>query len=544
MYEKPFRLKLRGGAPMDYGDARLRHRARPRRPPRRQRARDVSRWMAVPWQTDTSSCLFAYIGWQEGVFLPTFWPVRVPNNVLTADQYETVMNARKPYSERFEAFAFDHRQYWLRFLAPREDYKSVINEFVKEWNGVGVVTQMPGPTDPEDPYQSSFPPVMHVERGVTNEKKGGYGGRALANGPWTAACGRAICRIRGRFADAHPGRDCRRGTGGIRGRAVTRAAWHQLRSSSSAAMTVATSPRITPAFRAAVAPIARIAEALNDHLAVYGQRSAWGSEVADETPFLFLPYGNGWHLDRRRFEQLLIDRALAWGAVRLAGARVVDVRRHGRTWALRLQNGTSLDSAFLIDATGRASWLARRLGARRMHHDPLVASVAFLDGGRCNSTTLVEATECGWWYSAALPDDRLAVMSISDAPLAWDPPTFTRTRIERGGYAMPGSLRRVDAGSARLDRVGGEGWLAIGDAVMAVDPTRLRVSSRPSPRASPRERRHSRSTRPSSTRRGAPTPGCAARVTPPRGGGPTGYSGAGDVRRRSRDLARPFPPQA
>ena len=62
--------------------------------------RDVSRWMAVPWQTDTSSCLFAYIGWQEGVYQPTFWPVRVPNNVLTADQYETVMNARKPYSER------------------------------------------------------------------------------------------------------------------------------------------------------------------------------------------------------------------------------------------------------------------------------------------------------------------------------------------------------------------------------------------------------------------------------------------------------------
>ena len=213
-----------------------------------------------------------------------------------------------------------------------------------------------------------------------------------------------------------------------------------------------------------------IAEALNDHLAVHGQRSAWGSEVADEMPFLFLPYGNGWHLDRRRFEQLLIDRALAWGAVRRAGARVVDVRRHGRTWALRLQNGTSLDSAFLIDATGRASWLGRRLGARRMHHDPLVASVAFLDGGHCDSTTLVEATECGWWYSAALPDDRLAVMSISDAPLAWDPPTLTRTRIERGGYAMPGSLRRVDAGSARLDRVGGEGWLAIGDAVMAVDP--------------------------------------------------------------------------
>jgi flavin-dependent dehydrogenase len=30
--------------------------------------------------------------------------------------------------------------------------------------------------------------------------------------------------------------------------------------------------------------------------------------------------------------------------------------------------------------------------------------------------------------------------------------------------------RRVDAGSARLDRTGGDGWLAIGDAAMSFDP--------------------------------------------------------------------------
>ena len=35
---------------------------------------------------------------------------------------------------------------------------------------------------------------------------------------------------------------------------------------------------------------------------------------------------------------------------------------------------------------------------------------------------------------------------------------------------MRAPVRRVDAGSARLDRVGGDGWLAIGDAAMAVDP--------------------------------------------------------------------------
>ena len=172
MYDKPFRLKRRQGPPKDYGDTLDSATAlAPGGPLDGSGPGDVSRWMAVPWQTDTSSCLFAYIGWQEGVFLPTFWPVRVPNNVLTTEQYEAVMNPKKPYSERFEAFAFDHRQYWLRFLAPREDYKSVINEFVKEWNGVGVVTQMPGTTDPKDPYKSSFPSTMHVERGLTIEKK-------------------------------------------------------------------------------------------------------------------------------------------------------------------------------------------------------------------------------------------------------------------------------------------------------------------------------------------------------------------------------------
>jgi hypothetical protein len=172
VYEKPFRLKLRKGPPKDYGatlDSAVA--LAPGGPLDGSGPGDVSRWMAVPWQTDTSSCLFAYIGWQEGVFLPTFWPVRVPNSVFTEEQYAMVMDAKKSYSERFDAFQFDNRQYWLRFLAPREDYKSVINEFVKEWNGVGVVTQMPGTTDPKDPYYKSFPSVMHVERGVTIKKK-------------------------------------------------------------------------------------------------------------------------------------------------------------------------------------------------------------------------------------------------------------------------------------------------------------------------------------------------------------------------------------
>jgi flavin-dependent dehydrogenase len=61
-------------------------------------------------------------------------------------------------------------------------------------------------------------------------------------------------------------------------------------------------------------------------------------------------------------------------------------------------------------------------------------------------------------------------MLISDTPLPWAPPPRTRTRIDEGGYVMHARPRRVDAGGARLDHAGGDGWLAIGDAAMSFDP--------------------------------------------------------------------------
>src|SRR6266481_3379228 len=72
------------------------------------------------------------MGKKVGVCLPRFCPKHMPNSVFTEEQYATVMDAKKTYSERFDAFQFDNREYWLRFLAPREDYKSVINEFEKK----------------------------------------------------------------------------------------------------------------------------------------------------------------------------------------------------------------------------------------------------------------------------------------------------------------------------------------------------------------------------------------------------------------------------
>ena len=51
----------------------------------------VTRWMAVPWQTDTASCRSGYVK-KYDPYLPTFWPARVPNQVLAEENYNIVMD--------------------------------------------------------------------------------------------------------------------------------------------------------------------------------------------------------------------------------------------------------------------------------------------------------------------------------------------------------------------------------------------------------------------------------------------------------------------
>src|SRR5690606_14918068 len=70
----------------------------------------ITRWMAVPWQTDTSSCRSGYEP-KYDPYLPTFWPARVPNQVMSEEAYQIVMNTAMPLSERMQAFA--NRANWL-----------------------------------------------------------------------------------------------------------------------------------------------------------------------------------------------------------------------------------------------------------------------------------------------------------------------------------------------------------------------------------------------------------------------------------------------
>ena len=226
-----------------------------------------------------------------------------------------------------------------------------------------------------------------------------------------------------------------------------------------------------------------------NHRPCYANRSSWGGDDLDTHDFLRDPHGHGWHLDRRCFDAILVSEAVRAGCRWLARTRVERLERRRDGWRLTIaaDRHAELPVRFLIDATGRRSLVARSRGARREVHDRLVALVAFLvpkgEPG-ADATTLVEAVADGWWYSARLPDGRLACAFMTDPDLlrqsgggsaaAWNArvarSVHTRVRIEGSRYHLAVPPRAVAAGSAIVDPVSGPGWIAAGDAAAAYDP--------------------------------------------------------------------------
>jgi flavin-dependent dehydrogenase len=224
------------------------------------------------------------------------------------------------------------------------------------------------------------------------------------------------------------------------------------------------------------------------HLPSPGIVSVWRDEEPYENNFLFNPYKTGWHLDRGRFDASLAEAAEDRGVAVFRGAEVRALSRDSAGgWQVGIRSEgqlTHLTADFLIDATGRRSWLARRLGGRQLIFDRLVGIAGVFEtvGVHRDPRLMLEAAEQGWWYSAFLPNDRLVVAYMTDVDLLPAPPRdlngfwgahvretgLTRRRL--AGVVACSTLRTTTADSRCTEHVVGKKWLAVGDAAMAWDP--------------------------------------------------------------------------
>ncbi|MFR9676219.1 NAD(P)/FAD-dependent oxidoreductase [Streptomyces sp. TR02-1] len=206
------------------------------------------------------------------------------------------------------------------------------------------------------------------------------------------------------------------------------------------------------------------------------------------------PYAYSYHVDRDRFDEMLLDRAAELGATVRQEASVREPLMEGdRVCGVRYQHGGEMHDArasLVVDASGQARVVARRFSDVEWHQDLKNLAVwSYFTG--CGSlpedqhgNILVERNkDCsGWFWGIPLGEDRMSVGFVA--------PTED-VKIERGdlqgffhnklqeteimrdlldGSECVSEYRTARDWSYMAHDYYGPGWVSVGDASCFVDP--------------------------------------------------------------------------
>ena len=224
-------------------------------------------------------------------------------------------------------------------------------------------------------------------------------------------------------------------------------------------------------------------------LRIVAHRSVWGSEELQSREMITSAHGPSWILDRAEFDRMMCAAACAAGVIFVRG-ELISVERTGGGWNYSFRNEEKFQTAhasFFLDATGRRSAAARKMGARRMQVDRLICVpmvVRSLVATDLDETTILEASESGWFFSCRISSYERLVSFYTDSDLL--PSSLTERKkkmaslleqsahlswiLEHHAYTFPEPITVVPAHGSLLNTLAGEGWLATGEAALCHDP--------------------------------------------------------------------------
>jgi flavin-dependent dehydrogenase len=218
------------------------------------------------------------------------------------------------------------------------------------------------------------------------------------------------------------------------------------------------------------------------HRRIGGNLVCWSTDGLDAADFLNEPDGMGWRLSHAEFDRSLRAAAVAAGTFEVPSP-IQTLARGREGWTLKTKSTELIECRWLIDATGRSSGLARRLGVGRIRDEGLVALRGFGTSRAALNRTYIEAVPEGWWYAAALPEGGTVAILHTDPSTAQAARREWQTALGRTAYlrdffppqsfpkdGLGGQISVVEAGGSFLERVYDDDWIACGDAAIAFDP--------------------------------------------------------------------------
>ena len=201
-----------------------------------------------------------------------------------------------------------------------------------------------------------------------------------------------------------------------------------------------------------------------------------------------------WQILRSDFDAMMLENAAAKGAEVRQGVAVRDVLTEGDQVV-----GVTADVAgggrethrarVVVDATGRATFLAGRLGWKRRDPDlNKIAIFTYFTGARRDpgldegATTVAYIPEKGWFWYIPLVNDTVSVGVVGEHDYLYretrDPEAVFRREAEACGWIRDhlgpgthrGPMRVTGEFSYRATRPAGDGFCLVGDAFAFLDP--------------------------------------------------------------------------
>jgi len=223
----------------------------------------------------------------------------------------------------------------------------------------------------------------------------------------------------------------------------------------------------------------------DNHLPSPGVVSVWGSfqpQLKDSSSI----DGEGWSIDRARFDTTLRERGRDEGVCVALGARITSCEpRDGQDWSVtfaRHHKQHRVSARYLVDATGKTGTPALQCLPSRVVRDNLIGVVRSFHTEQANSYALVEAVEEGWFYSTSVPNHHLIVVYFSDADIyahgCKSNRSYLRAQLETAANTLErvapskpaGEPLIVSAATSARRTVAGRAWIAVGDAALSFDP--------------------------------------------------------------------------
>ena len=234
-----------------------------------------------------------------------------------------------------------------------------------------------------------------------------------------------------------------------------------------------------------------------------GFASVWGSDSVGYNDFIVNPYGQSWRLNRHAFDMSLLNRACELGVEVVWQRRFVSAKKvmldNQCGYQIHLQaqplsqaepqsdtaNICLVEANFVVDASGSGASFAKSQKVKKQVDDKLIAIVRFakLKHAYKGKQVRIEANSNSWCYHALLPEQKVVSMLVAERGdrQALESDAYHGFKVQLANTLWVSDqlnkLALLDeeyhtylVTSGMLEQVGGEHWIAVGDAAASFDP--------------------------------------------------------------------------